>query len=221
MEGDFRVGNWLVQPQIGTITRGDITVHLEPKVVEVLVHLARHTEEVLPKERIIHAVWGDSFVTDEVLTNAISELRRAFGDDARDPHTIQTLPRRGYRLIATVTPSARDHPEAALSDSGQLWNQSMLVVLSTVLVLAVVLILWWSPFSPPEGPIDSIAVLPFVNASGDEDSEYLCEGIPGTISSALARLPQLRVIPTSALQRYQGLEVAPHTVSSEGASAQS
>ena len=125
MEGDFRVGEWLVQPKVGTITKGAHDVGLEPKVMEVLVYLARHTDDVLPKERIIQAVWGDTFVTDEVLTNAISELRRAFGDDAKDPHTIQTLPRRGYRLIATVTPSECDHPEAATPASNQLLAAEM------------------------------------------------------------------------------------------------
>lgn len=78
MEGDFRIGDWLVQPQIGTITTEDETIHLEPKVMEVLLYLAQHTDDVLPKERIIQVVWGDTFVTDEVLTNDIAELRRAF-----------------------------------------------------------------------------------------------------------------------------------------------
>ncbi len=60
-------------------------------------------DDLLPKEKIIRAVWPDTFVTDEVLTNAISELRKAFGDDAKNPTFIQTLPRRGYRLIAPVS----------------------------------------------------------------------------------------------------------------------
>jgi DNA-binding winged helix-turn-helix (wHTH) protein len=79
MEPGFRVGEWQVQPDLGTLTRGEEQFQLEPKVIEVLVYLARHPGDVLPKEKIIRAVWADAFVTDEVLTNAISELRKAFG----------------------------------------------------------------------------------------------------------------------------------------------
>jgi DNA-binding winged helix-turn-helix (wHTH) protein/TolB-like protein len=215
MEGDFRVGEWLVQPKVGTISKGDHEVSLEPKVMEVLVYLARHTDDVLSKERIIRAVWGDTFVTDEVLTNAISELRRAFGDDAKDPHTIQTLPRRGYRLIAKVTPVEREEPDADTPASNQLWQQSVIVVLAAALLLVVVLILWWSWPASPDEPIDSIAVLPFVNISGDEDSEYLSDGIAASISSSLSQLPILRVLPSSALDRYRGQKVDPQTVSEE------
>jgi DNA-binding winged helix-turn-helix (wHTH) protein/TolB-like protein/Tfp pilus assembly protein PilF len=215
MEGDFRVGEWLVQPKVGTITKGDHEVSLEPKVMEVLVYLARHTDDVLPKERIIQAVWGDTFVTDEVLTNAISELRRAFGDDAKDPHIIQTLPRRGYRLIAKVTPSEQGDSESEDSASNQLWQQSMVVVFAAVLLLAVVLILWWSWPASPDEPIDSIAVLPFLNDSGDEDSEYLSDGVAATISSSLSQLAELRVLPSSALDRYKGQKVDPQTASRE------
>jgi DNA-binding winged helix-turn-helix (wHTH) protein len=88
--------------------------------MEVLVYLAQHPDEVLPKERIIRAVWPDTFVTDEVLTNAISELRKAFGDDAKNPQFIQTLPRRGYRLIVEV--GRLD------SDSGESVTQSRSVI---------------------------------------------------------------------------------------------
>jgi Tol biopolymer transport system component/DNA-binding winged helix-turn-helix (wHTH) protein len=105
MEPGFRVGDWQVQPDLGTIRRGEEQLQLEPKVMEVLVYLARHPGDVLPKEKIIRAVWPDTFVTDEVLTNAISELRKAFGDDAKNPIVVQTLPRRGYRLVAKVAPS--------------------------------------------------------------------------------------------------------------------
>ena len=84
MDGDFRIGDWLVQPQVGTITSEEHSASLEPTVRDVLVYLAQHTDEVSPKEQIIRAIWSDTFVTDEVLTNAISELRKAFGDDAVD-----------------------------------------------------------------------------------------------------------------------------------------
>ena len=76
--------------------------------MQVLVLLAAHPGQVIAKERLILTVWPDAFVTDDVLTRAISELRRVFGDDAKEPRFIQTIPKSGYRLIALVSSSGAD-----------------------------------------------------------------------------------------------------------------
>ena len=102
MEGNFRVGAWLVTPQLNTISGESKSTHIEPKVMQVLVYLAEHAGALVPKDRLISAVWADTFVTDDLLTRSISELRRAFGDDSKEPRYIQTIPKSGYRLIASV-----------------------------------------------------------------------------------------------------------------------
>ncbi len=102
MQGDFLIDDWLIQPQINTVEKGVKRWHIEPKVMQVLVHLALHPNEVLSKERLIEAVWRDTFVGDDVLVRCISEIRYVFGDDARSPRIIQTIPKGGYRLIASV-----------------------------------------------------------------------------------------------------------------------
>ena len=102
MPGDFRLGSWLVQPSLNTISRNGRTIRLEPKVIEVVSCLAQHPGETVPKEQLIRAVWGETFVTDDVLTRSISELRRAMEDDPREPQFIETIPKKGYRLIANV-----------------------------------------------------------------------------------------------------------------------
>jgi DNA-binding winged helix-turn-helix (wHTH) protein len=99
----FCLGEWLVQPELNDVACEGRTVHLEPKVMQVLVALATRPGQVLSKEEILQDVWADAFVTDEVLTNAIWELRKALSDNARTPLFIQTVPRRGYRLVAPVT----------------------------------------------------------------------------------------------------------------------
>jgi len=71
--------------------------------MDVLVCLVQQAGEPLSKEKLIQAVWPDTFVTDDVLKRAIGELRRVFEDDAREPHIIQTIPKRGYRLVAPVS----------------------------------------------------------------------------------------------------------------------
>jgi DNA-binding winged helix-turn-helix (wHTH) protein len=102
MRTDFRLGEWLVQPELNRVRGSEGDVHLEPRVMDVLVYLARHAGEVLPKERIIQAVWSDTFVSDEVLSRAVKEIRKAFGDDAKDRKVLETIPRRGYRLLLPV-----------------------------------------------------------------------------------------------------------------------
>ena len=102
MQGDFFINDWLIQPQINAIEKGNRNWHLEPKVMQVLVHLALHPNEVLSKDKLIETIWRDTFVGDDVLIRCISEIRYVFGDDPRSPFIIQTIPKAGYRLIAAV-----------------------------------------------------------------------------------------------------------------------
>lgn len=99
----FRVGDWLVEPDLNCMTSGNKQVAMEPKAIDVLSCLVKHAGEVLTKKEIIKIVWPNTFVSNGVLTYSISELRKAFGDDAKNPQIIQTIPRRGYRLIAAVS----------------------------------------------------------------------------------------------------------------------
>ena len=103
MQGDFRINEWLIQPQINSVEKNGKTWHLEPKVMQVLLHLASHPNEVLSKDRLLEAVWHNTFVGDDVLVRCISEIRYVFGDDPKSSRVIQTIPKGGYRLIATVT----------------------------------------------------------------------------------------------------------------------
>jgi len=107
VDTSFHLGGWLVQPQLNRLTRSDGTaVQIEPKMMDVLVCLARQPGAVIPREQLIDAVWPKLFISDSVLTRAIAGLRRALEDDARRPIFIETISKRGYRLLATPTPAA-------------------------------------------------------------------------------------------------------------------
>lgn len=84
------------------MTRGSEECRLRPKVMEVLVLLANHPNRVLTKEEILDQVWHSRFVAESALTRTVAELRRALGDDAGTPRYVETIPKRGYRLIAPV-----------------------------------------------------------------------------------------------------------------------
>ena len=99
---DFRIAEWLVQPSLNRLSFDDQVVQLEPKLMDVLVYLADNAGQVMSKIDITDAVWTDVFITESVITRSIAGLRRAFGDDVKNPKFIETISKRGYRLIAEV-----------------------------------------------------------------------------------------------------------------------
>jgi DNA-binding winged helix-turn-helix (wHTH) protein len=103
---EFELAGWLVQPSRNRLCRGEMSVRLEPKMMDVLVTLAKRPGHVLSKDEIADAVWPNLFVTESVITRAIAGLRRALEDDARTPRFIETIAKRGYRLVALPTPLA-------------------------------------------------------------------------------------------------------------------
>ena len=101
-EQAFFIGEWQVQPRLNRIMTDERTIQLEPKVMDVLLRLADHPGQVVERQTLLESVWADSVVGEEILSRAISQLRKAFGDDARNPHVIETIHKTGYRLIAPV-----------------------------------------------------------------------------------------------------------------------
>src|SRR5215831_15057617 len=152
----FQLGPWLVEASLNRARQNGKVVQLEPKIMQVLVRLAETPGEVVKKEDLIRSVWPDTFVTDDVLTRSISELRRAFGDDPRDPHYIETIPRSGYRLLV-VAPTQVPEPvvqpngngsavaPAVPADEAQRKRLSLRVVVAMGLSVAALIIafLWW------------------------------------------------------------------------------
>ncbi len=99
---DFRVGDWLAQPSLDRLSRGETRVHLRPQLTDLLLLLARHAGRPVSRELILKEVWGSQYVGESGLTRCITELRQALDDDARQPRIIETIPKRGYRLLAPV-----------------------------------------------------------------------------------------------------------------------
>ena len=97
------MGEWSVHPSLNRLTRGQEEVRVEPKVMQVLEVLAETPNQVVSRDDLVARVWPGVFVTDDVLHRAIRELRRVFGDDTANPSYVETIRKRGYRLIAPVT----------------------------------------------------------------------------------------------------------------------
>jgi DNA-binding winged helix-turn-helix (wHTH) protein len=112
----IRVGDFVADPGLNLLVGPQGPIALEPKIMEVLLRLAARQGETVGQEELLASVWEGKFVVDAVVTRAISELRRAFGDDPKAPRYIQTVARRGYRLIATVATVAAEATVPAVSE---------------------------------------------------------------------------------------------------------
>jgi len=117
LDRSFRAGPWTVDPAGLTLSHGDATVHLRPKVMELLTTFAAHQGEVLAKRKLLDLVWPDVTVGDSSLTVAVRELREALGDSADAPSYIETIARRGYRLIAPIAVLAPESRSRSTSPS--------------------------------------------------------------------------------------------------------
>lgn len=204
LRAGFRLGDRRVLPRENRIAGPEGDARVEPKVMDVLVCLARHAGEVVPREAFYSEVWCDSIVTDHALTHCISELRQQLGDDPSAPRFIATVPKRGYRLVAPVEPlgsgPARDGDKDATREGGpwpprRAWPGLAAVVL--VLTVWVGSVTWWlggGGGHRADAPV-AVTVLPFDDLGGDHDLAYLRLALPDEITTVLARAPGLAVRP--------------------------
>ncbi len=218
---DFTIGEWLVRPSSGEVRGESTSFRLEPKVMEVLVYLAERPGSVVTKEELLENVWKDTFVADGALFRHISELRRQLGDDSRTPRFIETLPKRGYRLVAPVRLALSDHRDVAEESTPAaptleaapavtakaarlprriVWLAAALAAAGVGLVFALRPRPEPTP-TPAEGPRPRLAVLHFANTSGDPALDWLRPALTELMVSGLAQSPALEVLPTDRLHQ--------------------
>jgi DNA-binding winged helix-turn-helix (wHTH) protein len=104
----FRLEDWVVEPRLGRMVRGQVVVRLRPRAMELLVLFAERAGEVVSKREIVDRVWSSGFVADNTVVHCVNELREALGDTCEAPRCLQTIPRRGYRVLGTVRPLGED-----------------------------------------------------------------------------------------------------------------
>jgi TolB-like protein/DNA-binding winged helix-turn-helix (wHTH) protein len=103
----FRCGQWRVDPALNEISRNGTTVKLEPRTMRVLVCLTERAGEVVSINQLLDTVWKDLVVTQYSVYQAVAALRRALGDEPKSPTYIASVPRRGYRLVASIEADAK------------------------------------------------------------------------------------------------------------------
>ena len=226
---NLRVGEWHVDSARNELSRGAESVKLEPKVIEVLLHLARRAGEVVSREELLSAVWPGVVVGDDALTQAIIKLRKAFGDDAHHPKFIETISKRGYRLIAPVEAGGK---ALAAAQRREPFPRNRVVIAAAIGILLVsvgALVVFpelaktvgmpWpiavETAGLPMGGRPTIAVLPLANLSGDAKRDYFSDGMTEDIINALGRFSSVRVISRNSVDAFKGRAATPQAVRSE------
>lgn len=152
-EREFLIREWLVQPALDAITHNGSRIHLEPKVMKVLLALAERPGQVVSKEEILRTAWPDTFVTDQVLTHAIWQLRQTLGNGGGRSEIIETIPKHGYRLVAPVSmlDPGLNKPATALApgiEPPRHWRRVAIELAALLLLVSVVRGYWWHGQAP-------------------------------------------------------------------------
>lgn len=205
-----RFGVFELDPGSSELRKAGVLVRLQPQPVRVLALLAAHAGEIVTREQLREQLWdSETFVDfDQGLNHCISQIRAALGDDAETPRYVETIPRRGYRFIAQVEiPAGEDGagrpvPRAPVQPRRR--GRRLWMALAALLLLPVVAaVLWWPSRDPGIPPIESIAVLPLENLSGDPEQEYFADGMTEELVTALGKVRALRVISRTSVMRYK------------------
>src|SRR5258705_1530482 len=168
------------------LSRAGIAVHVEPQVFDLLAYLAQNGDRVVSKDEIFASIWEGRIVSDSTLTSRINAARRAVGDTGKEQRLIRTVARKGLRFVGGVrTQPDGPGPADALN----------------------------SPLDTTHGPTrtelqlpdrPAIAVLPFINMSGDLEQEYFSDGISEDIITGLSKLRWFFVIAPNSSFTYKG-----------------
>ncbi len=220
----FMVGEWLVEPAIERISEGDLEAKLEPRVMDLLVCLSSKGGEVITREELESKVWVDMVVGYDALTSAMIKLRKAFHDDSKHPKIIQTVSKRGYRLIVEVA-AVRSATSTGILHSPIIEKININSLgLGLWLGLGIILIGFiyfnYVDFHSPSTQvknvkIPSIIVLPFVNISGDPEQAYFSDGITEDIITDLSRISKLNVMARNTSFSYKGQVINPQNIGKE------
>jgi TolB-like protein/DNA-binding winged helix-turn-helix (wHTH) protein len=189
-------------------------ISLRPQSVAVLRYLVSHAGKVVGKDELLDAVWPGIAVTDNSLTQCISEIRKTLGDEAQV--LIRTVSRRGYRLVLpeaeqTMLPEVANGTADDPAMQGALklplrggGVSRLIAAFATLLVAAAVVFFVLRPVVRNDAVFDalSVAVLPFQNLSEAEDQAYLAQGVTDDLTTELARVPGLFVVSRNAAQGF-------------------
>ena len=231
-QNTYQLGDWLVEPHLVRVSKFKQSKTLRPKEMDLLVLLIEARGEVVTVADIHEKVWSGVAVSNDSIYFSLSQLRKALGDSKENPQFIETIPKRGYRLVCHAelksaskervpnTATVEEQASQSLSqNSAQATSLFVkpLILFTLLLIIGVLSYLYsssnsWSNQSQPSTaapikkalPINAIAVLPFEDLSSDQSVGYLANGISTELIRQLGAIQGLRVAArTSAFSAKQ------------------
>jgi DNA-binding winged helix-turn-helix (wHTH) protein/TolB-like protein len=223
------MGEWQVDPTVNALSRPGETVRLEPKTMEVLVFLAERAGQVVSRDVLLAALWPGVVVGEDAVTQTVIKLRKALHDPARSPQYIETISKRGYRLVAAVAcpgVKAVPAPVSAGEDDPvvqagkpirRLLRTGGITALAGLLIVGGIAYQRWRQSAdrlaiemPLVGEVadrwvslPTITVALFETLGGERDETYLAGGIRADLMTDLSRLSALRVVSAQNLPRVE------------------
>jgi TolB-like protein/DNA-binding winged helix-turn-helix (wHTH) protein len=227
----LRIGAWCVNPMSGQISRDGETARVEVRTMRLLLCLAEHAGEVVSIDDLLNQVWSEVIVAPDSVYQAVASLRRLLGDDPKQPTYIATVPRLGYRMVATVSPwadqsiaqpsssraSGSERPTPAATDAptpGPRFRTGFTLAAGAALCLALIVAFLFHgklannnqsalPAVTPQ-PQKSIAVLPFLDLTEEMNQEPFADGMTEELIDELSKIPGLRVPPPTSSFYFKG-----------------
>jgi len=208
----YRVAQFEIDPTRHEVRRAGESVHIEPQVFDLIVHLMRNRDRIVSKDELIETIWNGRIISEAALSSRVNGARRVLGDNGNDQVFIRTLHKRGFRFVAdvqevTISPDqgvplapvavAPDNAPADVLPSVEL-NSLNDVVSESIRAEAITR--------------SSIAVMPFGNMSGDPENDYFSYGLTEDIIRLLARNRWLSVISRHSTVAFQDRQVDPREV---------
>lgn len=231
---EFQLADWQVRPALSELERDGMVVQLEPKVMAVLETLASKPGEVFSREELERQVWQGSVIGYDALAKAINKLREALGDDKKDPRYIQTLSKKGYRLVAEVsletatTSRETTQTEAnATANNISATNRSWMMIGGVLIAFLItgLLLFFLAGDEDQQAPVikpatlndhkPTIVVLPFRNISPDDKDDYLADGLTSDLTTNLSKQSRLWVTASNATLVYKNTDITPEKIRQE------
>lgn len=244
-KGCYVFGEFRLDGAERRLLRNEAPISLPPKILDTLLLLVENAGHLVEKDEFMKLLWPSTFVGEDALARNISILRKTLGESSDSQSLIATVPTRGYRFVAAVrkvprgdrepagriTPATETAPDptnvslntgssriAPRTDrAARPWwrNRTILELIGVAAAALIAVGTWFVAVRSTGETIDSLAVLPFANASTDANTDYLSDGIAESVIDSLSQLPNIRVASRNSAFRYKGTEVDPRTVGRE------
>ena len=224
----YEFGPFRLEPAEHLLLRNGQAIPLAPKVFDTLLVLVQNSGHLVDKDELLRRVWPDTFVEEGNLTKNIFALRKILEGGKKGEKFIETIPKLGYRFVApvkelreptlvglkedlasrVVTSSVETARDQGASRRSRLasWRAAVLAGLSLALILAVLvyMFLFRGLRDKYQLQIDSLAVLPLANLSGDPTQDYFADGMTEALIAGLAKVRALRVTSRTSVMQYKG-----------------